>query len=78
MQLGNVTGIHLHLEYSTSPIWNYDYFLNPSEALGIPNVRGTIVKYDGSITPPTPKIKKHKFKWVLYARKLRSKNLFIN
>lgn len=30
---GNVTGIHLHLELSTSPIWNYDYFLNPSDAL---------------------------------------------
>ena len=53
---GNVTGIHLHLEYSTSPVWNYDNFLNPSTALGIPNERGTIVHYDGSAPPipPTP------------------------
>lgn len=51
---GNVTGIHLHLEYSTSSSWGYDYFLNPSTALGIPNERGTIVKYDGTAPPPTP------------------------
>ena len=71
---GNVTGIHLHLEYATSPIWNYDTFLNPSDALGIPNVRGTIVHYDGSIPPPTPTtIKRKKFPWVLYARKLRNR-----
>ena len=25
------------MEYATSPIWNYDTFLNPSDALGIPN-----------------------------------------
>lgn len=54
MQLGNVTGIHLHLELSTSMAWDYDNFLNPSTALGIPNERGTIVKYDGSAPPPIP------------------------
>lgn len=73
---GNVTGTHLHLEYSTSPKWNYDYFLNPSTALGIPNKRGTIVKWSGVIppTPPTPyNIKRKKFKWVLYANKIRKK-----
>ena len=73
---GNVTGVHLHLEYATSPIWSYDTFLNPSDALGIPNERGTIVIYDGSIppTPPTPTtIIKKRFPWVLYARKLRKK-----
>lgn len=47
---GNVTGIHLHLEYATSPIWNYDTFLNPSDALGIPNTRGTIVKWSSTPT----------------------------
>ena len=73
---GNVTGVHLHLEYATSPIWSYDTFLNPSDALGIPNVRGTVVHYDGSIppTPPVPtNIIKRKFKWALYARKLRNR-----
>ena len=42
-QLGNVTGIHLHLELSTTMAWDYDTFLNPSTALGIPNERGTKV-----------------------------------
>lgn len=74
---GNVTGIHLHLEYSTTITWSYDTFLNPSDALGIPNERGTIVLYDGSVTPPEPptptEIKKKKFPWVLYFKKLRKK-----
>lgn len=73
---GNVTGIHLHLELSTTLAWDYDTFLNPSTALGIPNERGTIVKYDGT-TPPVPPepttIEKKKFPWVLYAEKLRKR-----
>lgn len=75
---GNATGIHLHLELSSTLAWNYDTFLNPSTALGIPNERGTIVKYDGSAPPPVPPTpptekKKRKFPFVLYARKLRKK-----
>lgn len=74
---GNVSGIHLHLEYATTPTWNYDTFLNPSDALGIPNVRGTIVKYDGTIPPepptPTTDVIRKKFPWSIYARKLREK-----
>lgn len=31
------------------------------------------IKFDGSITPPTPFKIKHKFPWVLYAKKLRNK-----
>lgn len=61
---GNVTGIHLHLEYATTPTWNYDTFLNPSTALGIPNERGTIVHFEEYI-PPTPQIKL-KNKWLEY------------
>lgn len=71
---GNVTGIHLHLEYATSPIWNYDTFLNPSIALGIPNERGTIVHWDSTPPPPPPATeKKRKFPWSIYARKFREK-----
>lgn len=33
---GNVIGIHLHLELSTSPVWSYDNFLNPSNGLRNP------------------------------------------
>lgn len=50
---GKVTGIHLHLEHSTTVAWQCSTFLNPATALGIPNVDNTIVKYDGT-TPPTP------------------------
>ena len=75
-QTGNATGIHLHLELSTTMAWDYDTFLNPSTALGIPNERGTIVKYDGTAPPPIPPTTfiKKKFPWILYARKLRSRN----
>lgn len=71
---GNVTGVHLHLEYATTTTWNYDTFLNPSTALGIPNERGTIVKYDGT-TPPVPPfiLKKSKFPWQIFSRKLRER-----
>lgn len=65
---GNVTGVHLHLEYSTTSGWDYDSFLNPSDALGIPNLRGTIVHYDGTIPPtPTPSEKKG-WKWQIWHR----------
>lgn len=68
---GNVTGTHLHLEYSNSPIWNYDNFLNPSDYLNIPNERGTIVHYK-EITPPIVK-KSKKFPWVLFTKKIRER-----
>lgn len=50
-------GIHLHLEYATalSNTWSpCNAFMNPSNALGIPNVSGTVVHYDGSVPPPPP------------------------
>lgn len=65
---GNVTGVHLHLEYSTTSGWNYDSFLNPSDALGIPNQRGTIVHFNGT-TPPIEEPKKKKgWKWQIWHR----------
>lgn len=69
-------GIHLHIEYSTTSYWDYDTFLNPATALGIPNERGTIVNY--GYIPPTPpvQIEKRKFPWVLYMNKLRKRNNF--
>lgn len=69
---GNVTGIHLHLEYATTSTWNYDTFLNPATALGIPNERNTIVHYSGVIPPTPTDFRKSHFKWVLYANKLRN------
>lgn len=79
---GNVTGRHLHLECSTTQTWQCSTFLNPCNILGIPNVDGTIIEYDGSVDPPEPpeppepsEHVKTKFKWVLYARKLRKRQI---
>ena len=80
-QTGNAFGIHLHLEYSSVSYWDTTRtkFFNPLIELGIPNARGTIVHFDGSVVPPEPEpepeqeIKKHKFPWVLYARKFRNR-----
>lgn len=62
-------GVHLHLEYATSATWSCNTFLNPSTALNIPNVSGTIVHYDGSTPPtpptPTPTRSKNSSKWRL-------------
>lgn len=78
---GNVTGIHLHLELSDVSYWDTTrtHFQNPLIALGIPDARGTIVHYNGTVPPeppepPTPtEQKKKKFPWVLYSRQLRNK-----
>lgn len=51
---GNATGIHLHLECSTTQAWQCSTFLNPATVLEIPNVDNTIIHYDGSPTPPPP------------------------
>ncbi len=72
---GNVTGVHLHLEYSSVSYWDstYTYFLNPSEALGIPNVRGTIVHYDGSIPPEPPTEREKGFKWWIFTKSIKQR-----
>ena len=72
---GNSTGTHLHLEASTSQAWSCSNFVDPCQPLGFPNTRGTIVKWDSTPpTPPTPTvIKKKKFPWVIYFRKLRNR-----
>lgn len=74
---GNVSGRHLHLECSTSSIWSYDYIINPSPILGIPNERGTIIHYDGSIppTPPPTPVKRGDFPWVLVENKIRFRKM---
>ena len=79
---GDSTGMHLHLEMQdlTNHSWDYSYvyslYTNPATWMGIPNVLGTECYYNGTPVPPTPppttSIKKNKFKWVLYARKLRN------
>ena len=72
-------GIHLHLmgEYlGNTDIWisglPISDLLNPAVILGIPNQLGISAIYNGTPIPPTPILLKSKFKWVLYARKLRN------
>jgi len=64
---GNSTGTHLHLEASTTQNWNCESFVNPCEPLGFPNERGTVVIYDGSVSPepPTPSGKRNSIKWLM-------------
>lgn len=66
-------GTHLHLERATTYSWTCNTFLNPADYLGIPNVDDTIVNYGSTPPPPVTTLPKSKFKWVLYARKLRER-----
>lgn len=71
---GNSTGTHLHLEATTKQAWACENFVNPLEPLGIPNIRGTIVKYSEEPIPPIPTIiKRKKFPWQIFTRKIRNR-----
>ena len=78
---GNSTGIHLHLEMQdiSNHDWIYngekEIYTNPADYMGIPNVQGTVCIYNGTPIPPSPVFKnKTKFKWILYANKIRKRN----
>ena len=74
-----VTGIHLHVEmqnvYIHTPQWTWipsdtksDY-IDPTAFMGIDNVEGTDWYYNG--TPIPYETTERKFKWVLYAKRIR-------
>ena len=75
---GTATGIHLHVEMQDISRWNWQWhtsnikedYLDPTIFMGIDNVEGTEWYYNG-VPYPYQKVKKAKFKWVLYANKLR-------
>lgn len=86
---GHSTGIHLHVDMqdyvnngnqwiynpTDQSLWGTVYLPAP-DYMGFPNEQGISVYYDGVPIPPTPSptnFKKTKFKWVLYAKKLRNK-----
>lgn len=78
---GDSTGIHTHLEIQYNTLgsgwnWNIPKLERPHVAdfMGIPNVYLTQAIYNG--TPPTPTTSKNKFPWVLYANKLRNRNVY--
>ena len=83
---GQSTGIHLHVEMQDISRFNWQWhwsytksdYLDPTIFMGIDNIDGTQWIYDGTPIPPTPTptIKKGKFPWVLYAKKLRNKPYF--
>lgn len=64
---GNSTGTHLHLEASTTEAWQCNSFVDPCAPLGFPNVRGTVVIYDGTTPPepPTPTHSNNSTKWLM-------------
>jgi murein DD-endopeptidase MepM/ murein hydrolase activator NlpD len=76
---GTATGIHLHVEMQDISRFNWQWhssyvksdYLDPTIFMGIDNVQGTQWIYRGFI-PPTP-IKKHRFKWYLYADRIRER-----
>lgn len=81
---GSATGVHLHLEMQAGTSWQYgaslDVYTNPCDYLtGIINEvnNDNVYYYDGTPVPPTPvqDTSKSKFKWVLYARKLRTNSI---
>ena len=81
---GESTGIHLHVEMQDISRFNWQWhtsnnqsdYLDPTVFMGIDNVEGTQWIYEGVVPPPTPtESTKSKFKWVLYANKLRNKEV---
>ena len=81
---GESTGIHLHVEMQDlnrwGGNWHYSYiktdYIDPTEFMGIDNITGTQWIYDGTPFIPTHIKQNNKFKWVLYARKIRKKHIF--
>lgn len=79
---GSSTGNHLHLEMQDISEHNWifgadkSYYTNPADFMGIPNVEGISVIYNGvpvyPPTPPTPTPKSNANKWLkAKARKIK-------
>ena len=81
---GESTGIHLHVEMQDlnrwGGQWHWSYvksdYLDPTVFMGIDNIYGTSWIYDGTPYVPPSSNKKHKFPWVIYAKKIRNKSHF--
>ena len=88
---GNVTGDHLHFNTAHGTYQGfYDVGTGHYQLVNATHIYNTcyvndttIIEgynhnwriYQGGIIPPTPIWTKHKFKWVLYSRKLRERNI---
>lgn len=81
---GSSTGLHLHVEmqninrFNNKWYWSYNKsdYLDPTVFMGIDNIEGTTWIYNGTPYIPPTKKEKHKFPWILYAKKLRNKSHF--
>ena len=81
---GTSIGLHLHVEMQNinrfNNQWHWSYnksdYLDPTVFMDIDNIDGTSWIYDGTPYIPPTKKEKHKFSWVLYAKKLRNKSHF--
>lgn len=87
--LGFATGDHLHLNVALGKYTGWHnvggqfYEINNSQNIyNMMFVNDTVLYndygynwriYEGGVTPPTPKISREKFPWVLYARKFRNR-----
>ena len=79
------TGLHVHLEKENQSdgVFRFGYAnsIDPTAGTGIANevysTSGDIYIYNGTPVPPTPtgERTKKKFPWVLYANKIRNRNL---
>ena len=81
---GHSTGIHLHVssqDMTNKNSWTFglpiSQLLNPTIYMGFPNTYGISVIYNGTPKPIPLFNKNKKFKWVLYARKLRNRRNFL-
>lgn len=81
------TGLHVHVEKENQPDGVFKFYyrnsIDPTTGTGIKNevysTSGEIYLYNGTPVPPTPvRTKKHKFKWILYANKIRARNKLKN
>lgn len=82
-ETGYTTGVHLHVEmqdiskFNNKWHWSYNKsdYLDPTEFMGIDNIKNTWWIYNGTLPPIPTDGKKNNFKWVLYAKKLRTRHL---
>lgn len=77
------TGLHVHIEqqdisvHSWSYEWNSGYFINPCLLMSIENKvdYSNSYIYDGSPYTPATEIKKRKYPWAVYIRKIRQRRI---
>ena len=81
-ETGQATAVHLHVEMQDISRFNWEWhfsytksdYIDPTVFMGIDNIRLTQWYYDGQPAPIYHRKRKH-FKWAIYSRKFRERNL---